>query len=192
MQRKIVTRKSMKSVSKLVALLAGMVLTAILPFVVADHSHATLEVRKQVLVSLEQQMNRLTTAGKFSEGNYTIGLERRVLAQGSTPGIASANLQQLLQGLATRHRGQIRSFQVQPARIENKLRSISIILVAHFDIRGLRDFVHTLETGEPFLFVDKMSVQRLRKPNAQAKPTWRPLLNVSIEVSGRLLGDDNS
>lgn len=192
MQDQFQGRSRIRAIVILVVVLVVMAIFAILPHVIADHSLAALEKRQPILSSLERQVRRLNIVGESGDIDAAEQLERRILVQGSTAGIASANLQKMLQNLARRYRGQVNSFQVQTPKDVKDLRNVSMVLAARFEIKGLRDFIYAVETGEPFLFIDRVFVQRRSNTHETGKSSRRQLLDVTIEVSGFLLGDETT
>ena len=137
-------------------------------------------------------MAQLSLDRNEGEGSHAPVLERRILLDGSTGGIAGADLQKLLRDLALRHRGRVSSFQVRSPIAEQDRWNISVILTARFETKALRDFIYAVETGEPFLFVDKLSIQRMRPSGEVGQTARQQVLDVSIQVSGYLARDETS
>ena len=181
-----------RSLGILMLVLVVMALLGIAPYWAASRSLAKFEDRQPHLSALERQVAQLSLDRNEGEGSRAPALERRILLDGSTGGIAGADLQKLLRDLALRHRGRVSSFQVRSPIAEQDRWNISVILTARFKTKGLRDFIYAVETGEPFLFVDKLSIQRIRPSGEVGQTARQQVLDVSIQVSGYLARAETS
>jgi general secretion pathway protein M len=80
------------------------------------------------------------------------------LLPGGNPALAAAALQRHLQKLAAEHKARIVSVRVQPAIPDGPLQKISVQARLQADSRSLRDLLHALESGTPFVFIDTLNI----------------------------------
>ena len=192
MKDRFVIESPIRSLAILMSVLFATALLGIAPHWAASWTFAKFEDRQPLLSALERQVAQLSLDRNEGEERHTPALERRILLDGSTGGIAGADLQKLLRDLALQHRGRVSSFQVRSPIAEQDRWNISVILTARFKTKGLRDFIYAVETGEPFLFVDKLSIQRIRPSGGAGQTARQQVLDVSIQVSGYLAKDEAS
>jgi general secretion pathway protein M len=109
--------------------------------------------------------------------------------QGDTPALAAAGLQNRVQHLAHRNRGNLISAQVlDPVREHDKLR-VSVRFRISGDESTLLRILHGLEGGRPLLFVDNLTVQAPPGGvNRSTQPSSKQL-NVGFDLIGYLPGD---
>lgn len=143
---------------------------------IADQERRVAE--KRVLL---QKRLRGSDAGP-DLGNET--LQSKQLLGGATVGVAGANLQKMLSDLLGRQGGTVASIQVLPAKDEGELAAISVRLTMRVRIEGLRAIVHHLETGQPLIFIDGISMRVENKETQAADPYLRSPLEVTMQVSG--------
>lgn len=91
------------------------------------------------------------------------------LLEGDNTALAAADLQRELQQAAKQHAVQILSLRVRPATDEGPLQRISVEARLRTGTATLRDLLFTLETTQPALFVDTLSVnaRAQRRRNVQ-------------------------
>ena len=56
------------------------------------------------------------------------------------------------------------------------------------DIKGLQKVLYQLETGQPYLFVDQLTVRQQRVRRRSKELEQEPVLDVSFEVFGYVRG----
>lgn len=111
---------------------------------------------------------------------------RQTYLKGASPAASAAELQGLVTRIVETNNGRIISSQALPAKAEGKAAepakaAISILMNA--TIGSLRVILHALETNQPYLFVDQLTVRagqgRVYKPVPGVEPEFQVQLTVS-------------
>ena len=111
---------------------------------------------------------------------------RQNYLKGTSPASSAAELQGLVTRIIETNNGRIISSQALPAKAEGKTAepakaAISILMNA--TISSLLLILHTLETNQPYLFVDQLTVRagqgRIYKPVPGVEPEYQVQLTVS-------------
>lgn len=108
------------------------------------------------------------------------------LLPGSNSALAAAALQRHLQKLAAEHEARIVSVRVQPAVPDGPLQKISVQARLQADSRGLRNLLHALESGTPFVFIDTLNIST----RVQRRRTAIDRLEVSMNLSALRAPDE--
>jgi hypothetical protein len=94
---------------------------------------------------------------------------------------AAAALQEWVKSAIEGAHGELRSTQVLPAQaVETKapLRLIALRIEFKIDINGLQNVLYALETSDPYLFIEKLGIQRHDAPDPGSA------LDVSLTIEG--------
>jgi general secretion pathway protein M len=102
------------------------------------------------------------------------------LLDGSNAALAAANLQRRLQEIAAEHGARVISVQVQAPVQEGPLERISLQARVQSDSLGFRDTLYDLEAGQPYLFIEDISIS--------VRPTARRSEEDLMEVRMTLVG----
>ena len=99
---------------------------------------------------------------------------------GSTAGLAIAQLQLYLSEMASSHNADLISYGVEPARRDDPPDSIRVQVTLDVRQRALQGLLHQLESGTPYVFVDLLAVQPASTAGqgAAGDPTLRVILNL--------------
>lgn len=160
----------------------GLYEFALLPLITA-HARAgtTTEQRKALLQryhALAEQRARLAEQ---------VSAYERVVADGDSyltgrnDVLAAAALHERVGSVIERAHGELRSTQVLPAQAAKTgvpVRLIALKIRFVIDINGLRDVLYELETGDPDLFIEELSIQRHEASNPESP------LDVSLTIGG--------
>lgn len=126
----------------------------------------------QRLPQLEKQAGAVTTARPLA--GY--------LMEGENRALAAANLQRRLQQDVRRHNGRILSARVVKAVADGPFERVTVDVRAQLPLAGLQGFLHALETGKPYLFIDTMNVSA-RPARRRGKPT-APEMDLRLTLYG--------
>ena len=112
---------------------------------------------------------------------------RQNYLKGTSAASAAAELQGLVTKIIETNNGRIISSQALPAKAEGKTAepakaAISILMNA--TIGSLLLILHTLETNQPYLFVDQLTVSANQGRGFKAVPGVQPEYVVQLTVSG--------
>jgi general secretion pathway protein M len=111
--------------------------------------------------------------------------------KGSSDALAAAELQDHARAVIEGAGGSLRSTQILPAApVDSKVpvRRAALRIQFGIDIEGLQKVLYQLETGQPYLFVDQLTVRQQRMRRSSKEPEQEPLLDVSFEVFGYVRG----
>lgn len=103
--------------------------------------------------------------------------------------IAASEVQQASQDVIESSGGKINRIQVEPVREEGGYHRVGVNVQLECDMTALRKILYGIETRQPYLFVDNMSIRsrqyRGRRGIAsQLTSGVEPTLTVQIDVSG--------
>ncbi len=101
-----------------------------------------------------------------------LGQDKSLLLEGDKTGVAGANLQSLVNGLVTANGGTASSIQILPPKEDGNLMRISVSLSINVGTDGLRDIVHSLETGTPLIFIDDIVVREIHDDFRPPEPHY--------------------
>jgi general secretion pathway protein M len=126
------------------------------------------------LADLEQQAAKL--------GDYL---------KGPTDALAAAELQNHAKAVIEGAGGSLRSTQILPVSVVNSkvpVRQATLRLQLGIGIKGLQKVLYELETGQPYLFVDQLTVRQPQMRRSSKEPDQEPVLDVTFEVFGYVRG----
>lgn len=164
----------------LAAALLVMATVAAAPHVLVKAADQGLEETRRELTRLSQRLADSQQTRQEGKGVEIAGL----LLEGSTTGIAAANLQKMMNDLVLSESGTPSRFQVWPPREDGDLARVDVTMIFQIDIDGLRDILHHIETGLPLLFIEEFVVQPARIDAQRADPYFLGPLEVNLRVSG--------
>lgn len=109
---------------------------------------------------------------------------------GPSDALAAAELQDRVRSVVEAAGGQLRSTQilpVQPLEDEHGFRRTTLRVQFIVTIEGLETTLYELETGQPYLIIDRATVQQERASRRRRDaPASEPMLHVSLELFGYL------
>lgn len=111
---------------------------------------------------------------------------RRNYLQAASSTLATAELQRLVTQIIEKHKGRVASSQVLPIKEEAKKGSatkISVSVQLNASAVPLQLVLHALETNEPYLFVNMLTVRASHGRNYRVIPGAQPEFVVQITVS---------
>ena len=104
--------------------------------------------------------------------------------EGATVTVAGAALLQRVTAAATRLGGNVLSSQIELQGTQAKSGFLTIIASCDIEQSGLQQLLYDLEAGQPFLFVDQLSVQAPASFASSGEGKLRVLLSVSGQWQG--------
>lgn len=141
------------------------------------------ELQQQELAGLLAQTKREADLRKENERLIASGQSASLLVAADTMGIAGANLQRRINTIVETHGGRATSLQVLPPTDENNLVRMPVSLSISADIDSLRGILYELETGQPLIFVESMTVAPADNMFNAPKPDFLGPLEVTLQVS---------
>jgi general secretion pathway protein M len=158
----------------------------LLLFVIASSFTDVLSQRAGVLnqrAMLEQFEGRKPGAGR-GQGAGIAGPVGSPFLEGATVTVAGAALLQRVTAVVTKLGGNVLSSQVDLQGTQAKTGFLTIIASCDIDQPGLQQLLYDLEAGQPFLFVDQLSVQAPATFASSGEGKLRVLLSVSGQWQG--------
>jgi len=86
---------------------------------------------------------------------------RRFYLKSAGPALAAGEIQELEKSLIEANGGRLASMQIQPQKDEGAFRRVAVNVQVLGSISAIQNILRALETREPFLFVDNLSVRSL-------------------------------
>lgn len=102
----------------------------------------------------------------------------------STPALAAADIQQVVQTLIEANGLRLESMQISPHKDEGGHRRITVNLRVRGKLSGIQNMLYSLEASQPYLFVDALNVQSTVRQNYAPMPGVEPDVMVMFDLSG--------
>jgi general secretion pathway protein M len=168
--------------------LLGAYRLIIAPLLVAYRDgEARIEQAKELLQRYEAlAQQRSLLADRLAEQQERAASAAGYL-QGPSDALAAAQLQDRVKSVVQTAGGELRSTQILPAEpLEAGLGVRRTTLRVHFvvTIEGLETTLYELETGQPYLIIDEVTVRQERVRRRRNEPGEHPMLDVSFELFG--------
>ena len=112
---------------------------------------------------------------------------RRFYLKASVPNLAGAELQDLVRGAIESNGGRISSVQVAPTKDEGRYRQITVNVQMFANVLNLQKILNAIETRQPYLFIDNLTLRSLQFRGAQPMRGVEPEINVQMDVTGYAL-----
>lgn len=94
----------------------------------------------------------------------------------NNPALAASEIQESLKQLVESRKGKLVSVQILPPKDEGKYRKVSISIQANVSTLALQQILQGIDSREPHLFIDTMSIRagqgRLYKPTPGVEPEF--------------------
>lgn len=145
--------------------LLGLFVLGVIALAVAPHvwSQRLAVQEARALHDLAAAQQRVAAIVSPSAGNTTdadASVATAHLLTGETSGIAAARLQARLNAIAGVHGGTIDVTRVLPAQPDGDLTRVAIAASLRTTIKGLQSILYGLESGQPFLILERIVVNR--------------------------------
>lgn len=108
---------------------------------------------------------------------------RKMFLKGTTPALASAELQDIAKSTIEAASGRVLSLQALASREDNGYRQVSAMVQMSVNIQTLRRVLYALETREPYLFVDNLTVRAQVPSGFRPSAGFEPEMFVQIDLS---------
>jgi general secretion pathway protein M len=164
--------------------LIALAAVAAVPFFQIETLETEIAQKQQLLPELREKIARESELKKEHADLAALGQDKSLLLEGDKTGVAGANLQSLVNGLVTANGGTASSIQILPPKEDGNLMRISVSLSINVGTDGLRDIVHSLETGTPLIFIDDIVVRAIHDDFRPPEPHYLGPLDVTLQVSG--------
>ena len=136
------------------------------------------------LRAMLEQLEGRKPAGGRGQGAGVAGPAGSPFLEGATVTVAGAALLQRVTAAITKLGGNVLSSQIDLQGTQAKTGFLTIIASCDIDQPGLQQLLYDLEAGQPFLFVDQLSVQAPASFASSGEGKLRVLLSVSGQWQG--------
>jgi general secretion pathway protein M len=180
-------QRQLLALAILVLVTSILVTITVVPLWIANrHYMRTIESLDDRLVILQMAA---ATGSKLQSQHEQL---KRLLAndrhylKSASEALASANLQGIINRIAGSKGMEVLSTQILPARAESEFTRVAIKVRMRGTLDNLVTVIYALETGQPYLFLDNISIRtrRLRSSN----DSIGQMLDVDFDLIGYMLG----
>jgi general secretion pathway protein M len=172
------------SVAILLVLLVATIAIAATPFIHVTALESAIAEKQSLLPQLRAKVAYEDKLRKEHADLAALGQDKSLLLEGDKTGVAGANLQSLITSLVSANGGSASSIQILPPKEDGNLMQISVSVSINVGTDGLRDIIHTLETGTPLIFIDDVTVRAIHDDFRPPEPHYIGPLDVTLQVSG--------
>ena len=171
------------------ALLVGLV-TIVYLAVVQPIIDARSEQREEI-ANLEETLQRYQrVAAQRAPREATLAeLKQRAsgedgLLRGANETLMAAAIQNRLKSLVDESHGELKSIQILPPQVDGPLRRIAVRGQIAVTIEAAQRVFHDLESGDPLLFLDGISIRSRDDSRRRRERTPDGMLEVRLDVYG--------
>lgn len=188
MMRPLTPRQSKSLALVVLALVFALVALALAVPVVLAHRHydAAIEqltdrmVRYQRIIAMAPGLKAGLEQVKASDS-------RKFYLKNAAPALAAAEIQEFAKTVIEAQSGKLTSIQIIPHKDEGGYRQIAVSLQFSGSIISIQKILYALETRQPYLFVDNLSVRSRLMSNYRAVPGAEPEYFVQLDLIGYAL-----
>ena len=156
---------------------------SLLPVLLANQHY------RETIASLEsrlQKLQRAAAVGDSLQPQYE-QLKRWQTSdaqylKSNSAALAAAELQRLVKRVMVAKNAQVVSTQILTTRAEEGFDRVSLKVRLRGELENIVQAFHVLETGEPFVFLDNVSVRASRGRRVRGKVTTAQTLDVDMEL----------
>ncbi|MGF1502346.1 MAG: type II secretion system protein GspM [Paracoccaceae bacterium] len=150
-------------------LLAGVALVTFAALPVWDAATA----RREEIADLRAQLARFRDEIRTASRAPGIDVADAALFEAGSEAVAAARLRDILDAAARAAGARLETFQIEDSvPLEaTGLVAIPVTLALETDMENLVAFLHRIETGTPYLFVERLDLRRLRRSDDPRVPT---------------------
>ena len=150
-------------------------------------------MHKEYDTTIEERRDRIARYDRIAAGRDE--MEKAIAAvkardagkfylKSSAPALAAADIQQIVQALVEVNGLRQESTGIAPHKDEGERRKITVILRLRGKLQGLQHFLYSIESTQPYLFVDNVNIQSTVRQTYIPQPGVEPEVTAALEVSG--------
>lgn len=109
---------------------------------------------------------------------------KKFFLKSSASALAAADIQQIVQTLVEANGLQLESMQIAPPKSEDGYRRIALNLRLRGKLAGVQNMLYSLETTQPYLFIDNLSIQSTVRPYFRPTPGAEPDVTSQFDLYG--------
>ncbi len=130
--------------------------------------------------ALNQLRPRMMQAVEILKAKET----KKYFLKGATPGLAGADLQDVTKALIESNNARMFSATLLPHKDENGYRLVAATLSMSSTIQNLRQVLYAIESREPYLTIDNISIRSQVPSGFKPAPGGEPDMFIQFDVSG--------
>jgi general secretion pathway protein M len=108
---------------------------------------------------------------------------KKFYLKASAPNLAAAELSDLVRAAIEGNGGRIQTIQVAPPKDDGRYRQITVSLQMAANVVSLQKILNAIETQQPYVFVDNLTLRALVYRGFRAQPGIEPDMNTQMDVS---------
>ena len=169
----------------LVLALGGVFSVTVLPVLLANqHYQDTIAAQESRL----QQLQRAAAIGDTLQPQYE-QLKRWQTSdvqylKSNSAALAAAELQRLVKRILVAKKAQVVSTQILATRQEQGFDRVSLKIRIRGELENIVQAIHVIETGDPFVFLDNVSVRASRGRRVRGQVATLQTLDIDMELIG--------
>lgn len=117
------------------------------------------------------------------DGVRAIG-SRKYFLKASAASLAAAEIQERARQFVESQGGRLISVQVAQPKDGGRFRQVTVTVQANANIHATRKILHAIESGEPYLFVDSLTIRAQVPAGFKPAPGFEPEMFIQLDVSG--------
>ncbi len=171
-------------ISRTAALALALGLPALLIFGAVLPMQERLQTLDEEILGLEQQITRFQEQLTRAEPRTLIEITDSALLDGASEASAAAQLQDLVDRAVSAAGSEVESIRVEPTRpFEDRDGAVKVPITVELttDMPALQRLLHRVESGTPYLFVDRLAARALRRGS---EPEEAVEVSLSLQISG--------
>jgi len=109
---------------------------------------------------------------------------KKYFLKGATPGLAGADLQDVVKALIESNNARVFSAQLLPHKDDTGYRLVAATISMSSTIQNLRQVLYAIESREPYLTIDNISIRSQVPSGFKPPPGAEPDMFIQFDVSG--------
>jgi general secretion pathway protein M len=109
---------------------------------------------------------------------------RRFFLKASAASLSAAEIQERVRQFVDANGGRLISVQVGQPKDDGRFRQVAVTVQLNANILALRRILVSMETAEPYIFVDSMMVRTQVPPGFKPAPGFEPDMFIQLDISG--------
>lgn len=188
MMRSLTPLQSKSLALVLLALVFVLALLALAMPVILVHRHYDAAI-EQITDRMERYQRIIAMAPSLKAGLEKVKARngRKFYLKNTAPALAAAEIQEIAKTVIEAQSGKLTSIQIVPHKDEGGYRQISVNLQFSGSIANIQKILYSLETRQPYLFVDNLSIRSRLMSNYRAMPGVEPEYFVQFDLTGYAL-----
>jgi len=172
------------ALSLLAAAVIGVALLIMVPLWAAHHHYDTaLDDLGQRLERYERLSEARPALERKLEGVKAQG-SRKFYLKATAPSLAAAEVQEQVRRIIEAGGARVTSVQVAQPKDDGAVRQLAVSAQLSANANALRRVLLAIDSAEPFLLVDTLSIRSQVPPNFKAPPGFEPEMYVQLDVVG--------